>query len=118
MSKSTLALSTAEMKLLLLFFHYIIFRVIFFVYFARTLTVFDKLKKELVTYFTCESRGHDADNPCSRSGFENLVNPGLTAITIVLIGLLPVSSSIFVVDYQYMKKFVRSAFRKIFTANK
>ena len=80
--------------------------------------VFDKLKKELVTYFTCESRGHDADNPCSRSGFENLVNPGLTAITIVLIGLIPVSSSIFVVDYRYIKEFVRSAFRKIFTASK
>ena len=77
-----------------------------------------KLRKELITYFTCESRGHDADNPCSRSGFENLLNPGVATIAFVLIMLVPVSSSIFVVDYQYMKEFVRSAFRKLFTACK
>ena len=81
MSKSTLALSTAEVKLLLLFFHYIFLDVIFFVYFAKTLRIFDKLRKELVMYFMCESRGHDADNPCSRSGYESLIDPGLTAIT-------------------------------------
>ena len=116
MSKSTLALSTAEVKLLLLFFHYIFLDVIFFVYFAKTLIVFDKLRKELVTYFTCESRGHNADNPCRRSGFKNLVYPGLTALTFVLIALIHVSSSILVVNYRYMKEFVLSSFRKIVTA--
>ena len=79
--------------------------------------VFDKLRTELITYFMCESRGHNADNPCSRSGFENLLNPGIATLAFVLSMLVPVSSSIFVVDYQYTKEFVRSALRKIFTAS-
>ena len=76
----------------------------------------NKLLRELLAYFACESSGHDPDNPCSRSGFENLLDPGVAIIAFVLIMLVPVSSIVFVVDFRDVKNFISSAFRKIFPA--
>ena len=76
----------------------------------------NKLLRELLAYITCESSGHDPDNPCSLSGFENLLDPGVAIIVFVFIMLVPVSSIVFVVDFRNIKNFISSAFRKIFPA--
>jgi len=57
------------------------------------------LLRELQAYFTCESNGHDPENPYNRLGFENLLNPGVTVMAFVLIMLVPVSIIFFVVDF-------------------
>ncbi len=52
--------------------------------------------------------GHDPSNPCSRSSFENLLNPTVATIALSLIMLVPVSSIVFVLDFHEMKVFFMS----------
>ena len=115
MSKSTLSITTAELKLLLVFIHYIFLQVISFVYFTQSQLSSDHLNIEVLAYFTCEMNGYDPENPCSRSKFENLLNPGVATIAFMLIMLVPVSSIVFVVDFHDAKEYFASLLAKIFT---
>ena len=103
-STATSSLSTAEKKLLIVFFYYIVLQVIVYIYFSLTQQVGLKLASEIAAYFLCEQNGYNLSNPCSRSGFENLINPGLAVLAFTLTSLAPIVSFVFVVDCSLLKE--------------
>ena len=105
-------MSTAEKKLLIVFCYYIFLQVISFIYFSITKHSADTLQTELLSYFLCEQDGHDPSNPCSRSGFEYLINPGLAVLSFILALIAPVVNFVFVIDYQELKHKLQTAFKK------
>ena len=56
-------------------------------------------------YFLCEAAGVDPENPCDRSGFEDLtVSPIVISLTAALLGLLPAVNLIFTANITDLKK--------------
>jgi ABC-type phosphate transport system permease subunit len=100
--------STAEKKLFIVFCHYIFLQAVIFVNFSLIGRTVDTLRSELFSYFFCEQNGYNPDNPCSRSGFENLINPGTTFLSIMLAMVTPAVNLVFVVDYRELKQKLRS----------
>ena len=107
-SKSLLNVSTAEKKLVIVFCYYIFLQVIAFVTFSVTQQVSDTLQTELFSYFICEQNGNDPSNPCSRSGFEGLINPVIILLSYVLAMFAPAVNFVFVVDYKETKQKLKS----------
>ena len=119
-STTTLSLSTAEKKLLIVFSYYILIQVIVFIYFSQTQQVGSKIASEIAAYFVCEQNGQDPSNPCSRSGFENLINPGLAVLAFTVSLLLPVVGFVFVVDCNMLKEkvnIVKTQFQSMSMSN-
>lgn len=106
--KASLSFSIAEKKLLIVFIYYIIIQVIVFIYFSQSQQVGFQIRTEIARYFQCELNGHDPSNPCSRSGFENLINPALPIMAFTVALLLPIVSFVFVIDYETLKNKLRS----------
>lgn len=79
-----------------------------FVYFSQSEQAVDTLQTELFSYFICEQNGHNPDNPCSRSGFEGLIDPGITLLSFVLAMVAPAVNFVFVIDYREMKLKLKS----------
>ncbi len=104
LSKNSFYVSTAEKKLLIVFCYYIFLQVVGFVTFSLSEQASDSLQTELFSYFLCEQSGHDPDDPCSRSGFEDLVNPGVTILSIFMAMFAPFVNFVFVVDYRELKQ--------------
>ena len=71
------------------------------------------LQTELFSYFLCEQNGHDPDSPCSRAGFEGLINPGITILSFILAMLAPTVNFVFVIDYQELKEKLKSLCQKL-----
>ena len=74
----------------------------------RNLDAFDT---QLDKYFVCELSGHDPSNPCDRSRFRLLSNPGLTAMTFILLGLFPLFNLIYALNYEELMKRCRACFK-------
>ena len=111
-SKNTFSVSTAEKKLLIVFCYYIFLQVIAFVTFSLSEQGADTLQTELLSYFLCEQDGHDPGNPCSREGFENIINPGVTTLSFILAMMAPSVNFVFVVDYHELKQKLKSICRR------
>ena len=104
-STATSSLSTAEKKLLIVFFYYILLQVIVYIFFSLSQKLSLKLASEIAAYFLCEQNGYNPSNPCSRSGFENLITLAVLAFTITL--LAPIVSFVFVVDCSLLKEKIK-----------
>jgi ABC-type phosphate transport system permease subunit len=107
-SKNSFHVSTAEKKLFIVFCYYIFLQAVVFVNFSLSGKAVDTLRSELFSYFFCEQNGYDPDNPCSRSGFENLINPGITFLSFMLAMVAPAVNFVFVIDYRELKQKLRS----------
>ncbi len=107
--KSPFHISTAEKKLLILFFYYVFFQTIGSVHFSVVQQAGGTLQREVFSYFICEQNGHDSgsNDPCSRSGFENLINPGITLLSPLLTTIAPTVNFVFVIDYRELKQHVK-----------
>lgn len=103
-NQHTFSVSIAEKKLLIVFCYYIFLQVIAFVTFSLSEQASDTLQTELFSYFLCEQNGQDPNNLCSRSGFEHLINPGITISSFVLAMIAPAVNFVFVVDYHEVKQ--------------
>ena len=58
----------------------------------------------LLNYFTCEQRGYDYENPCSRQEFEQYNHPVLFGLASVALGIFPALLLIFTVNIKELKK--------------
>ena len=111
-TKHSFSVSTAEKKLLIVFCYYIFLQVIAFVTFSLSEQAADTLQTELVSYFLCEENGHNPDSPCSRAGFEDLINPVVTILSFILALLAPFVNFVFVIDYQEVKQKLKTLCHK------
>ena len=111
MSKNPLSLTTAEKKLLIVFCYYIILQVVAFIHFSLTRQASEVIQGEFFRYFLCEQNGDDPDNRCSRSGFENLINPVVAILSFTLSLLATVVNFVFVISYRDLKQKLKSTFR-------
>ena len=81
-----------------------------FIYFSLSAQASGKLEIKLFEYFVCEEDGYDPNNPCDRSGFENLIDRGVAFLTSVLALLAPITNFVFVVDYRELKQRISTYF--------
>ncbi len=111
-SQSSFVVSTAEKKLLIVICYYIFLQVVSFAHFSISKQVGNELNKQLTEYFLCEQSGYDPARPCSRSGFENLINPGVAFMSFIIGLLTPTVNFVFVIDYSKVKKYLTRYSRK------
>ena len=95
-------IGTAERKILIVFFYYIVFTVIAVTAYTLNSRDADKLKEGLVKYFLCESTG--PENPCDTSAYRAYVHTEIAALAYVLLGFFPAALLIFVVSIKDMKQ--------------
>ena len=107
-SKSRIKIGTAERKVLIVFCYYIVLAVVALTTFTISTRNDDLTVRRILEYFTCEQGGHDPEDPCSRSGFEELSNPAWTTMSYILLGMFPVVNLIYAVNVQELKAFCRS----------
>ncbi len=100
-------MSTAEKKILIVFCYYILLGVIALTAFTLSVKDNEIVAHEYETYFLCESKGIDPNNPdeCDRSGFEQYQTTGLTVCGYILVGIFPAVNLIFVVNIKELKGF-------------
>ena len=100
-------MGTVKKKILIILCYDILLGVVAitaFTFAARSKPIIDAISH----YYLCEAPGIDPDNPCDRSAFENQIHyPILFGIAYLLLGLLPASKLIFVVDICELKQWYR-----------
>ena len=109
-SKNPFFVSTAEKKLIIVFCYYIILQVVGFVAYSLSEQSSDAVQAELFSYFLCEQSGHDPDNPCSRSGFEDVIVPEVTILSIFMAMFGPLVNIVFVMDYNEFKQKLKNLY--------
>ena len=60
--------------------------------------------EELLKYFACEGRGNDPNNPCDRNTFRQLTYPWLTAVSYMLLYMLPAVNLVYVLNIKELKE--------------
>ena len=64
-------------------------------------------KTELLSYFACERKGHDPNDPCDVEGFRDLSYSIMSAIALFLLGLLPAVNLVYALNIRELKQKVR-----------
>ena len=72
----------------------------------------DKVIEGLLTYFKCELSGHVPDK-CDRSSFEQYSRPYMTAVSYLLLGLIPLSILNYVFNIKQAKESLRRCYMSI-----
>ena len=75
---------------------------IYQIFFIKNL---NEVSTEFQKYITCESNGHDPENPCDKSRLEELHQPVMEAINIIFLYLILVFNLVFVFDFQQTLSF-------------
>ena len=60
--------------------------------------------EELLNYFACEGKGNDPNNPCDRNTFRQLSYPWLSAVSFVLLYVLPFVNLVYVLNIKELKE--------------
>ena len=89
---------------------FIVFVVFTLVHSAIVTAKSDKFVFVLNDYFNCEALGH-VPGKCNRSEFEHIYSPYMSAITYVLIGLVPLGILNFVLKWRSVKEVAVKSFR-------
>ncbi len=93
---------------MLVFLYFFLLTVVSYTGFSLFHRKIERYSTELMAYFTCESYGRDPENPCDRSGFEELAFPAATAVAYILVELSPIVNFVFVINIQDMKAMFKS----------
>ena len=91
---------------------------IFYVYYIITTTNLENISTEFQNYITCESNGHDPEDPCDKSRLEELQQPVLEALTHNFIYLIPVLNLVFVFDTKQRLSFCSIAVKKAISCSR
>ena len=77
----------------------------------------DIVTDKLFNYFACQARGNNNNNTCYNEydELEVYLKPELNGATYFLIGLIPWSNLLFVIQVAYIKKRVQAALRRLST---
>ena len=123
-SRNPFSFGTAEKKLLIVSFYYVALEVLGFLTFSLSQRSIVLLRKELQIYFMCESRGHNPDNPCDRSQFEQYTYPAVFILSLSFVLLAPVVNFLFLVNIKLLKEklttfknIVQAQFTSVFSKN-
>ena len=95
-------MSTAEKKIVLIFTSVSVFSLFSLGYVSSVIARFPAFEAALTQYFECEAFGHD-QGKCSRSIFEKMYSPYMSAVTYFLVGLVSLSILNFVIKWKKMK---------------
>ena len=95
--------STAELKILIVFFYFFIFSVISLTAFTIISQNVTEFVSELTFYFACESQGIQPGRTCER-GFNRVGSEVALIFVYILLGFFPVVSLVYVINYQEMKE--------------
>ena len=69
--------------------------------FIRNAGLFEDAIRE---YWQCEATGIDPKNPCNRTSFEEMTDPGLIAFAQIIYWIFPAVNLIFVVNISDLKQ--------------
>ena len=116
--KNPFKFGTPEKKLLIIFSYYIVYHVIGYIYYILAIKNLKDGSTEFQKYFTCESNGHDPENPCDKSRLGELHQPVLEALTIIFLYLIPVVNLVFVFDFQQALSFCSMLSKKAISSNR
>ena len=105
------------MKILLLSCFFIIFGITALITLSITIRDADIILKRLVDYFACQARGNNDNNTCYEEydELEVLLKPELNSAAYFLMGLIPWSNLLFVIQVAYIKKGMKAALRRLST---
>ncbi|XP_019850445.1 PREDICTED: uncharacterized protein LOC109581108 isoform X2 [Amphimedon queenslandica] len=109
--KST-QLSTAEKKIILIFTSVSVFSLFSLGYVSSVIARVPAFEAALTQYFECEAFGHDPEK-CSRSTFEKMYSPYMSAVAYFLIGLVSLTILNFVIKWQKMRTGGRTIVRNV-----
>lgn len=100
-------LSTPEIKLLVVFFFYVVFAVSVLMYNMVVTDVYgSQLLSDIEKFFTCELIGNGSDhclNPNGSQDIEYFSFPYLLAILLALLGVVPLVNLVFAVNWNHLK---------------
>ena len=89
-----------------------------YIYYVLLTTNLENISTELQNYITCESNGHDPEDPCDKSRLEELHQPVLEALTLNFIYLIPVLNLVFVYDTKQRLSFCSIAVKKAISCSR
>ena len=102
------AISTTEVKVLIVFFYFFIFGVFSLTFFtiltSKDVTVFIS---ELTMYFACESQGVQPGRTCERN-FNRMGDEIGMMVTYILLGFYPLVNLTYVANFEEIKTFVKT----------
>ena len=103
-------LSVVEIKILIAILLFLVFAIFILVHSAIARAKSDKFFAALTDYFKCEALGHVPGN-CNRYDIEQYDNPYISAISYILIGLIPLSVLNVVLKWSSVKEIAVKSFR-------
>lgn len=106
-SKNPYKIGTAERKILIVFVYYIILAVVALTAFTLTIRDEEDFSSAVLSYFQCESKGVDPNNPCDTSSYTTLLHIALTSLSYILLGLFPMINFIFVISVRELKQYMQ-----------
>ena len=114
-SRNPFSIGAAEKKLLIVLSYYLVIFVLGFLAFTLTKRSEVLLQEKLQRYFMCESQGHNPDNPCDRSQFEQLNYSTAITLSLSILLLAPVVNFVFIFNIRLLKEKL-TTFRNIIQA--
>ena len=103
-AKSPYKIGTAEKKLLVIIFYYVLLAVLALTTFTISTRNAITIIKEILLYFICERDGINPSQPCDRSRFEGFNNPVPGTLSFILLGLFPCVNLIFTVNVKELRE--------------
>ena len=103
---------TAEKKLLIVFCYYVVLTVFALTAFTMFTRNAPRLVSSIQRYFICERRGHDPNNPCSRSGIADGNNHFMDTLSFLLVAFFPVVNLVYAVNVRELKELWMKCFQK------
>ena len=112
-----ISFSVPEVKILLLSCYFIIFGITALITLSIAVRDADIILKRLIDYFACQAKGNNDNNMCYEEydELEVLLQPELNDATYILMGLVPWSNLLFVIQVAYIKKGMQAALRHFST---
>ena len=105
-------MSTAEKKILIAICLFLFFAVFTLIQSSIVTAKSDQFIAAVTDYFKCEALGH-VPGKCNRSEFEHYYNPYMSAISYILIGLIPLGVLNFVVSWRSVKEVTVKSIRHL-----
>lgn len=98
-----LGLSAAEIKLLIIFFYYIILGIIDIIGFSINVTTASSVRKSIEANFFCESFRSDPSYNCSKDYLDIRLADGFAVVTYVLLALFTYVNLLFALNFREIK---------------
>ena len=93
-------MTTAEKKLTVILFHYIMFSCFSFFYFIYIIVRGEDISAAYLNYFNCEAQGH-VPGQCDRGSFETYdTQIWLFNVSLFLLGFVPTVNLLFVISFR------------------